>query len=210
MKSRDSLLGLFWKTINNIWPMLLIVSVVLVSIRLTYLLYNKKRIEFHKELLMFFFIIYVILLYYIVTFQDNNYGTNNFIPFKEMLRYDISSSLFIKNVIGNIILFVPLGIFVTLYIKNKSFLITFILSLIISCSIEFVQSIIGRTVDIDDVILNTFGGLLGYLMYKVGSKFTCKLPKFMKKPLFLDILSLLFVLVIIYIIFKFEFWRYLS
>ena len=35
-----------------------------------------------------------------------------------------------------------------------------------------------------------------------------KLPKFMKNSLLLDILSLIFILVIIYLAFKFEFWRY--
>ena len=204
------MVNMFLKTISGIWPMLLIVSVIISTIRITYLVYNKKKIEIHKELLMFFFIVYILLLYYIVTFQDNNYGTNNFVPFKEMLRYNVNSTLFIKNVLGNIVLFIPLGLFVSLYIKNKSFFITFILSFIISCSIEYVQSLIGRTVDIDDVILNTTGGLVGYIIYKLVNRFAYKLPKFMRKAIFLDILSLLFVLAIMYMAIKTEFWRYLS
>lgn len=204
------MVNMFFKTISGVWPMLLIVSVIILTIRITYLIYNKKKIELHKELLMFLFIVYVLLLYYIVTFQDNNYGTNNFVPFKEMFRYNINSSLFIKNVIGNIVLFIPLGLFVSLYIKSKSFLITFMLSSVISCSIEFVQSLIGRTVDIDDIILNTTGGLIGYIIYKLGNKFAYKLPKFLKSSFILDILSLLFVLAIMYIAIKTEFWRYLS
>lgn len=159
---------------------------------------------------MFCFIVYVLLLYYIVTFQDNNYGTNNFVPFKEMFRYDITSSLFIKNVLGNIMLFIPLGLFISLYIRNRNFIITVFLSFLISCSIEYVQSVIGRTVDIDDVILNTFGGLIGYIIYKLGNKFAYRLPKFLKSTFILDILSLLFVLAIMYIAIKTEFWRYLS
>lgn len=204
------MVNMFLKTISGVWPMLLIVSVIILTIRITYLFYNKKKIELHKELLMFLFIVYVLLLYYIVSFQDNNYGTNNFVPFKEMFRYDINSSLFIKNVIGNIVLFIPLGLFVSLYIKSRNFFITLILSMIISCSIEYVQSLIGRTVDIDDVILNTTGGLIGYIIYKLGNKFAYKLPKFLKSSLVLDILSLLFVLAIMYIAIKTEFWRYLS
>ena len=200
----------FLKTISGVWPMLLIVSIIILTIRITYLIYNKKKIELHKELLMFLFIVYVLLLYYVVTFQDNNYGDNNFVPFKEMFRYNINSSLFIKNVLGNILLFIPLGLFISLYIKSRSFLVTLMLSIIISCSIEFVQSIIGRTVDIDDVILNSLGGLIGYIIYKFGNKFAYKLPKFLKRSFVLDILSLLFVLAIMYIAIKVEFWRYLS
>lgn len=198
------MIDLFFKTISGVWPMILIVTIIIISIRLTYLLYNRKKIILHKELMMLIFIIYILLLYYIVTFQDSNYGTNNFIPFKEMFRYKITSPLFLKNVIGNIILFIPLGLFVTLYIQNKTFILTLILSIIISLSIEFIQSMIGRTMDIDDVILNATGGIIGYFICKVIDKF----PKFMKNSLLLDILSLIFILVIIYLAFKFEFWRY--
>ena len=204
------MVNMFFNTISGVWPMLLIVSFIILTIRITYLIYNKKKIEIHKELLMFCFIVYVLLLYYIVTFQDNNYGTNNFVPFKEMFRYDITSSLFIKNVLGNIMLFIPLGLFISLYIRNRNFIITVFLSFLISCSIEYVQSVIGRTVDIDDVILNTFGGLIGYIIYKLGNKFAYRLPKFLKSTFILDILSLLFVLAIMYIAIKTEFWRYLS
>ena len=204
------MVNMFFNTISGVWPMLLIVSVIILTIRITYLIYNKKKIEIHKELLMFCFIVYVLLLYYIVTFQDNNYGTNNFVPFKEMFRYDITSSLFIKNVLGNIMLFIPLGLFISLYIRNRNFIITVFLSFLISCSIEYVQSVIGRTVDIDDVILNTFGGLIGYIIYKLGNKFAYRLPKFLKSTFILDILSLLFVLAIMYMAIKTEFWRYLS
>lgn len=198
------MVDLFFKTISGVWPMILIVTIIIISIRLTYLLYNRKKIILHKELIMLIFIIYILLLYYIVTFQDSNYGTNNFIPFKEMFRYNITSPLFFKNVIGNVVLFIPLGLFVTLYIKNKTFILTLILSIIISLSIEFIQSMIGRTMDIDDVILNATGGILGYFICKAIDK----TPKFMKNSLFLDILSLIFILVIIYVAFKFKFWRY--
>ena len=153
------------------------------------------------------FIIYLLLLYYIVTFQDNSYGTNNLIPFREIFRYDVSSKLFFKNVIGNILLFLPFGIFISNYIKNKTFFPTLLLSFIVSCAIEFTQSVIGRTADIDDVILNTVGGVLGYLVYKLQNRIKLRLPKFMKSQIFLDVLSLFIILVIIYLAFKFNFWR---
>ena len=202
--------NIFFKTIHNVWPMLFIFTIILVSIRLTYLIYNKQKIVFYKEILMFCFIIYILLLYYIVTFQDNNYGTNNFIPFKEIFRYNISSSLFLKNVIGNILLFIPFGIFVTYYVKSKKIYPTLFLSILVSISIEFAQSVIGRTADIDDIILNTVGGILGYFLYCCWYKIVKKVPGFMKNQIFLDILSLLVIFIIIYLAFKFDFWRIIS
>ena len=202
--------SIFLEAIHGVWPMLFIFTVILVSIRLTYIFCNKERFVFYKELLMLCFIIYILLLYYIVTFQDNNYGTNNFIPFKEIFRYNITSRLFMKNVFGNVLLFIPFGLFVTHYIKNKKVYPTIFLSLLVSCSIEFAQSLIGRTADIDDVILNTIGGTLGYLIYRFGNKLLDKLPKFMKSQVFLDVLSLVAILILIYLAFRFDFWRVLS
>ena len=196
--------------LKNVWPMIFIFTVIIVSIRITYLILNKKRFILYKELLMLIFIIYILLLYYFISFHDNNYGTNNFVPFKEIFRYKVLSPLFIRNVIGNVLLFIPFGLFISYYIKNKTFIPILILSTLVSSSIEFAQSIIGRTVDVDDVILNVIGGLLGYFIYKMSDKITVSLPKFMKSQLFKDILCLLLVLGIIYIAFKFKFWRIIS
>ena len=204
------LTNIFYSTFRNVWPMLFIFTIIIVSIRLFFIFYNKEKFTFYKELLMFFFIIYILLLYYIVTFQDNNYGTNNFIPFKEIFRYNITSRLFFKNVLGNIVLFIPFGIFVTHYVKNKKIYPTLILSFLVSVSIEFTQSVIGRTADIDDVILNLLGGILGYFIYKEFNTITSKLPKIMKTEVFLDLLSLFLILGLIFVSFKYNFWRFFS
>ena len=99
--------SMFLKALSDIWPMIFIFTIILISVRILYLVINKKSFVFHKELLMLCFIVYILLLYYTVTFQDNNYGTNNFVPFKEIFRYNITSRLFIRNVLGNILLFIP-------------------------------------------------------------------------------------------------------
>ena len=85
------------------WPMLLIFTVFVVTSRITYLIVHNERFVFYKELFMFTAFLYAMLLFYVVTFQDVNYGTNNFIPFKEILRYEVGSAVFIKNILGNII-----------------------------------------------------------------------------------------------------------
>lgn len=201
---------MFVKIIHNVWPMLFIFAVLIISIRIAYLICNKKKFVLHKEVKMLFFLFYILLLYYVVTFQDNNYGTNNFTPFKEMFRYSINSKMFLKNVLGNVILFVPLGIFSSYYIRNKTFIPVFLISFVVSCSIEFAQSMIDRTVDVDDVILNVLGGILGYVLYKYANKLSLKLPSFIKNELFLDVLYLFLILIIIFLAFKFDFWRFMT
>lgn len=178
----------------SIWPMLVIILVILVSLRVVYLFSGKKKIILYQELLMLVFIIYILCLFHIVTFEDVNYGTNNFIPFKEIFRYDIGTNKFIKNIIGNIIMFIPYGFFASYYLKNKKASIIIILSLIVSLTIEYVQLYIGRVFDIDDVILNVIGAFSGYLIYMIIDKIGSKLPKFFRSNIFLNILVVLILI----------------
>ena len=99
--------------LGQVWPTILISSVIAISMRLVYLIKNKQKIVLYKELLALIFIIYVLCLFYVVTFQDVGWSTSNFIPFREMFRYSFGSRLFIKNVLGNIIMFLPYGFFVS-------------------------------------------------------------------------------------------------
>ena len=180
---KDAITDIF----EYIWPMIVIVVTILSSIRIIYLINTKKNFKLYEELVSLSFIIYILSLFYLVTFQDVNYGDSNFIPFKEMFRYDVGSRLFFKNVLGNILLFVPLGFYAGYYTKSKKIIPMFIIVAISSATIEFTQLNIGRTFDIDDIILNTVGGVIGSLLYKFGEH----LPKFTKKTWFLNIITIL-------------------
>ena len=85
------------------YPMIIIFTIVIVAIRLMYLFVNNEKFVFYKELMSLVSLLYALLLFYVVTFQDVNYGTNNFVPFKEIFRYTFGSKVFIHNIIGNII-----------------------------------------------------------------------------------------------------------
>lgn len=175
--------------IDCIWPMIVIVITILSSIRISHIIKHHKKIKIYEELIHLCFIIYILSLFYLVTFQDVNYGTNNFTLFKEMFRYEFGSRLFIKNVLGNILLFVPLGFFISFYTKSKKIFCPLILTFLASLTIEFTQVKIGRVFDVDDIILNGIGGLFGYLFYKFGNQ----LPKFMRSTWFLNVISIIMV-----------------
>jgi len=174
-------------------PLIIFVSVVLISLRLTYLKGSRKFV-LHRELLMLVFILYILCLYHVVTMQDINYGGINLVPFKEMFRYEIGSYKFIKNIIGNILLFIPYGFFSSYYLNNKKVSTNIMLCLIATFSIEAIQYYIGRVFDIDDIILNVIGGFIGYLLYISLMAIKEKLPKFMKSDWFLN---LLFIVIIV-------------
>lgn len=95
-------------------------------------------------------------------------GGVNFIPLRESwallqyyLRHDMWSAIWI-NFPGNILMFLPIGLFFGLLSDKprwwKSALTTFFVSLFI----EVFQLFVSRGTDVDDLILNTIGGLMGH------------------------------------------------
>ena len=175
------------------WPMLIMAVLIVSTLRIAYLINNKLKFTLHKELFYLFYIIYILCLFQAVTFQDVSWSTFNIIPFKEILRYEIGSKLFIKNILGNVVLFFPLGLFINKFIKIKKLRYAVIISFITSLSIEITQGVIGRVFDVDDILLNIIGGLLGFIFYDILRNINYKLPKFLKSDLFLNILSIILV-----------------
>lgn len=191
----------------DVWPIIIIITVIVCSLRIAYLIKNKEKFCFYKEIFMLLFILYVMCLFEIVTLQDYNYGLSNYIPFREIFRYEIGSRLFVKNIIGNILLFLPYGYFAADYLKSKKMWYICFLTMLVSVTIECVQLNIGRTFDIDDVILNTVGGILGYFLYRLLDNVSGKLPFFLKTDGFINFIVI--VVLILGIIWLFD-WTVIS
>ena len=188
------------------YPMIIIFTVVIVTIRLVYLITKKQKFVLYKGLFMLTFLLYSLILFYVVTFQDINYGTNNFVPFHGIMRYEFGSSYFIHNILGNIIMFIPFGFFVSIIMKSKNPIPDLFVTLITSIVIEFTQFKIGRTVDIDDIILNMFGGFIGYLIFVILYSISEKLPEFTKKDWFRNILIIILFGVLAFVYYNIGLW----
>ena len=199
---QDTLISVF----ENNYPMIIIFTVVIVTIRLAYLISTNTKFELYRELFMLSFLLYSLILFYVVTFKDVNYGTNNFIPFKEIMRYEVGSSLFIRNVLGNILLFVPFGFFVSFILKTKQPSFILVITMITSVVIEFVQLLIGRTFDVDDILLNIIGGFLGYVLYIIIQVTYDKLPKILKKTWIKNVCLIIIIILIIILYFSTTLW----
>ena len=83
--------------LNDIWPMLLLFIIVVCTIRIIDVIINKKKFTLYKDLFTLAFVLYMFLLFELVTSTDFESFSNNFIPFKEISRYNLSSPLFYKN-----------------------------------------------------------------------------------------------------------------
>lgn len=180
--------------LDTTWPMLVISCLVATVLRITYLVTNGKKFVLYEELLKLFFIIYILCLFQIVTAQDVSFGGVNIIPFKEIFRYEAGTYLFYKNILGNVLLFLPFGFFVGYFIKVKKVSVMLLLSFIVSISIETTQLAIGRVFDVDDVILNVLGGLIGFLLYKLLNKI---IPEKLKKNWILNIIIIVLIILVV-------------
>ncbi|MGN1358360.1 MAG: VanZ family protein [Bacilli bacterium] len=192
----------------SIWPMVAFISIVAITLRCAYLFKGSRKFVLHKELLSLVFIIYILCLYYILMGQDGTSGVN-LIPFKEMFRYSFGSYKFMKNIVGNILLFIPFGFFASYYLNNRKASLILIVSLIVSGLTEGLQYYTGRVFDIDDIILNVFGGFIGYLLYVGLMAIKGKLPKFMKSDAFINFMIILLVILIVLFSFDINIFNYL-
>lgn len=125
------------------------------------------------------FILYIIILLRITLFkQASMYNlfaaigaserTISIIPFKsifDMISSDISLMRILENVLGNIIIFIPFGLLLPIILK-KEYKNIVLCGIIFSAFIEIIQFIFGLgSTDIDDLLLNTIGVIIGYLLF---------------------------------------------
>lgn len=189
--------------IKDIWPMLTIFLVVVVSIRLTYIHVNREKFIFYKEFLNMVFVIYVLLLFNLLTDTELNTTAGlNLIPFTEILRYEVGTHGFYLNVVGNILLFVPFGYFVSSYVKASKISHILVVSVLTSTTVEFVQHFIGRSFDVDDILLNVVGAIIGFLLYIGFSAIKKHLPRFFRSDTFYNIICILLCILAVFYYFQ--------
>lgn len=124
------------------------------------------------------FVLYVLFMIYFLLFSDW-YGRTgasedyryNLVLFTEIRRFCREweilgwESVFM-NLAGNVLVFVPFGFFMSLARENPNFFAVTGFSLSFSFLVEVFQFFtrVG-SFDVDDLLLNTIGGLLGYIFF---------------------------------------------
>lgn len=140
---------------------------------------RSKRIRVFGKIL---FILYIMFIIYFLLFSDW-YGRTgemqeyhyNFVLFKEIKRFwqyrnQVGLFAMFTNLFGNVIIFVPFGIFMPMASRYRSFFSTVFYSFGLSFCVETFQLLtrVG-SFDVDDLLLNTIGGLLGYILFVAGA-----------------------------------------
>ena len=75
-----------------------------------------------------------------------------------------------SEVVGNLIMFIPFGILYSLAAKEPSIKNTILTGFICTLAIEVLQPVFGRAFDINDVILNLMGVVVGTAIFFMSSK----------------------------------------
>lgn len=145
---------------------------------------NKKT----QIIIWFIFSVYLALLIKVILFKypidmiitilksdeipslSTRLANSNFIPMKSISNFLFKSQNFrisMRNILGNIIAFVPLGFLLPLtFDKISKFRFIILSSFLISLVFEVIQLLTAiGDFDIDDIILNVLGTLCGYLIY---------------------------------------------
>jgi len=145
--------------------------------------YKKKQETFLQGFIQSSFLVYVFMVLtltgYFILFREvaahgwwprvlhriHTKEKINLHPFLMFKQFQLGST----QVIGNLVMLLPLGIYIPLlFPKLSGFFRVFIICLLVSISIELMQLITSvRSTDIDDVILNTSGSVVGYLIYRL-------------------------------------------
>lgn len=170
---------------------------IVIPIYVFYFLYLlTRKISITEHIIIFVFFAYLGVVISITLFpfpiqeevilemREFNYLSNNFIPLNGIIDMLRSETIYVivRNVLGNIILTMPLG-FLLPFISKKMdrFKLILISGFLFSLGIESVQfllsSFLGFTykiTDVDDMILNVIGAVIGYICFR--------LLKFIVKP----------------------------
>ncbi|UJE04096.1 VanZ family protein [Bacillus subtilis] len=169
-------------------------------------LYKKGRLPIHKHIVIFCLLVYFFNLISVTLFpipidtvlikdmRDDTYipfvSGNNFIPFyffvdiyHEGLQYYV-----IRSIGGNLILLMPVGLLFPLLFNKSNVKRILLTGFFISLFIELIQlsfsvyiGTIYRSFDVDDLILNTLGTLIGYWFFYIlrtlFGKLNCRIKK---------------------------------
>lgn len=131
-----------------------------------------------RKLTCILFAIYLIILTWIIVFKmqfslDKGLPyirSINLIPFAESVI--VNGKIYYGEIIDNVIIFIPVGIYIAMLWKDMKFYKKLIPIVLITLALEISQFIlhVGAT-DITDILMNTLGGIIGIgiisLLYKV-------------------------------------------
>jgi len=120
--------------------------------------------------LSLYLVVFATVILFNLPFDFNQEHSLNYIPFERFNQATNISKTIFTEIVPNILLFIPLGFFIpTAFRKTRRILKTSLIILSVTFCVEFFQYFIERKCDIDDIITNMLGGIIGYGLFKTAN-----------------------------------------
>ena len=179
----SSILGYFLQAV----PITIVVGIVYLILRLVFLKRKNRHIAWFSEIMRLLFVCYLTGLCSLVILPANfwlsffdaiffgwredmgaffDFGEINLIPtIVKCLSGDYSLGSWVKEMlVGNIIMFMPFGFFLPFVVENLNRRNAFMIFLVVPFVVESLQLFVGRSLDIDDLICNFLGIIIGFII----------------------------------------------
>lgn len=167
------------------------------------------KIEKQSTLTLALFVVYMLLLTGIILFKLPFYSPHisdgvrviNLIPLQG--SFDENGVIVWREIIQNILIFAPLGVYICMLKSKWSFMKKFFSIIGLSLTFEIIQFVFAMGItDITDILNNTFGGIIGIgiyaLLFKIFKNRTVK------------IVNILALIVTVFVVLYFAYLFYLS
>ena len=178
-----SVLGYFFQAV----PITCFVGIVYLIIRVVTVKRNKLKVEWLKEIMKLLFTCYLTGLISLVVLPANfwlsffdgiflgwwdemlpifSFGEFNLVPsFIKALSGELTIGSWVKTMlIGNIAMFLPLGFFLPFVTERVDRKNIFVVAIAVPFIVELLQMVFGRSFDIDDLICNFIGIVVGFFI----------------------------------------------
>ncbi|MCK1976257.1 VanZ family protein [Jeotgalicoccus huakuii] len=164
-------MGILIEAFSPIIPIFIFIFMIIVVVTLLINIRSGYQLDTIAKKIRYFSIIGLtmsVVGIFLVTLMPTSNGSDivQLTPFEsiEDLWYYATTEALINSVLMNIVLFIPTSFFLYFIIRRE--LLTTILCLCLSIFIETTQYLlpIGRITSIDDIILNSIGGIIGVLL----------------------------------------------
>ena len=168
-------------------PIVCIVGIVYIIARILFLKSKERKIYFAQELVRAIFACYITGLISLVVLPINfwlklydgiffgwwgelgtffSLGEINLVPaMVKILSGELVLGSWVKEMlVGNVLMFVPFGLFLPFITRNITSKNIFLIAVAVPLAVEVFQLVLGRSLDVDDLICNFVGIVAGYFI----------------------------------------------
>lgn len=156
-----------------VWmPLLLLMGVLLYSP--FYFLYHRRGVGNWRQLTYFCLFAVGLMIIFVTLLPVDFHPTTRFLNLRPLAwlsdPYAMGMMATTKQLFINLLMFVPVTFFLAMVCPRWGIIRIMAIALVLTASIETIQYFTGRSADVDDLIVNFLGGLVGYGLFSLANR----------------------------------------